>query len=393
MNRNFIHFSLPSLLLFLGLLLLTGCDNPGSVGSKIVDNTADISVDTLLIDNVTSEEYNGYSGSLSFISFGQYQDALFGDISTTAMIKPALPTSNDTVAAGATVLMSLVLGEGKVYGDSSATQEFDIYEITEPWRAKSRKVRDSVSYNEANPIHTFSFGGSDSIAVELPSEWVENYRSYADASDEEAYEQEEHGLALVPQNASKILSVSSTSSNFIIQNPEADTFSVAIAEGAYSIERQNQGILPEGSVPLHSTLENLLTFEVDRSNLNIQAAGISRAELVLYRNNSDQQDTERTQGEELNLYIVNTSESFEEVELVNPVATGTYSESDEAYHFEVTSIFQRYLIEGFSDGEEFVVSLPNDGELKSSLIYTNSDQVEPDKQPKIIITSLKNSSN
>ena len=59
----------------------------------------------------------------------------------------------------------------------------------------------------------------------------------------------------------------------------------------------------------------------------------------------------------------------------------------------MTGLVENLLRNGNDEGREFYVTFPNQGSIKPSLIYTDSDQAPADKKPKIIITSLKNISN
>ncbi len=401
MDSNFRRAGSFCLVLVLVILLgLSGCENPGSVGGDIGESRADVTIDTLALSSLTTKSSNFYSGGFSFFSAGAYNDPLLGDMAATGLIKPALPAGNDTLTSNSKILMRIILDDSQVYGDSLAGQSFDIYEVNEPWRGQAVRLKDNLQLDEANgPIGSFTIGEEDSIDVELPSDWVDKYRGYASEDEDSLYRYEEHGFALVPTNSNKIIAPSISPTRFVIQNPDADTFNVSVSQWAYLLERNNSGGLPEGSAAWHSTNESMLGFDIDLSDIGIQATDISNAELVLYQNNdlmesslaSEPNSVGRAEETTAQLFLVNPDQLSDNLARTSPLANGFYSDEDGAFHFAVTSQIQNLLESGLPENQEFVITLQNNGIIKSSVIYTAEAPYE--NQPKLIITSLKNSSN
>lgn len=408
MNSFFQSVSSIFVVLICSVVLgMSGCDNPGSVGSELGGSESEVVSDTLFIDSVQAIEPNSYSGELSYFSAGQYEDPLFGSMTATGFLKPNLPASSDTVEANAKMLMRVLFDGSQVYGDSTAGQEFTIYEIDELWRDRALKIHDDIQINTNAQVGSFTVGDKDSIDVELSSEWLGKYRQYADTSNADSlYKYDLFGLALVPEDGGKIIPLKRSNTRFVIQNPEADSFEVALNQWGYNLQRGTENAIPSGSVPLYSTYESVINFgDLGISKLNIQPSGLSRAMLVLSQNNpvmeqsleSEPSTVKRPEETTAYLHFADPTQVPDNIDPGVPTDNvfkigGLYSSEDGTYRFDITSLVENILRNGFPEGREFFITFPNDGVIKPSLIYSNSDQAPKDKQPKIIITSLKNSS-
>ncbi|MEL7833350.1 hypothetical protein [Fodinibius sp. Rm-B-1B1-1] len=410
-DLNFVH-------LIVALVVLAGlsaCENPGSVGGDITDPTADVVRDTLMVDNLRSIDATSYSGELNFFSAGSYDDPLLGALNATGYIKPFLPSENDTMRADGEMLMRLMFDAEQVYGDSLSSQQFDLYEIGQFWRHRALKVNDELDL-ESQKVGEFTVGGADSMVINLSDiapDWVDKYRAYAQESKEDTtgqadstYIYEAHGLALVPQNNGKIIPIHSDSTNFIIQHPEADTFSVGLSRWGYHLSR-GQDSSPQGTLPLHSTYESVLNFDnFGLSEIDIEPAGLSRAVLVLHEDtealeqslNGEPPAAKRAKEQTAFLQLANPDGLPENIDPGAPLNTpsrlqGTYLPEDGTYRFDITALVENIIRNGFPEDREFFVTLPNDGAIKSTLIMGSGDQVSDSLKPKIIITSLKNINN
>lgn len=389
------------LVLGLATTLITGCDNPGSVGADIPGSggaSVEVVEDTISI--VADTTFNSYSGSFSYFSAGAFSDPLFGDLRATGMLKPALP-NNDSLEADAKMKMRLLLSADDVYGDTLASQSFDVYEISEFWRARAYKLKDEIQLDKSRKIASFTVGTEDSMDVLLDQQWVQNsYLSYTltdstAAYEDSLYDEQEFGLALVPTNSNKIIPLDARSTRFVIQNPETDTFEVGTDQSAYYLSRMNEPAPPEGSKPVHNMLERILSFGMDLSGVEANGPTISKAELIFYQNQQAMEQSisgtvQRPQPQSALLHFVDPEQTPANLIPGNPIASGTYSEEDHAYHFDVTSVVRSGLINGLSESQKFYLTLPNDGTVKSTLITV--DPSSP-RAPKLIITYLKNSNN
>lgn len=388
--------SLISLLVLIAFGIITGCENPGSVGSNLSESGAEVEITDLPVEGVETVSFNSYSGNFSYFSAGAYNDPIFGEMEATGFLKPALPaSSDDSLQQDAIMKMRLLFDWEHVYGDTLADQTFDVYPIQEFWRGNAFRLKDEIQIDENDKIASFTVEEDDSLDVILDSEWVDNnYRPYIGAENADSlYEDEVFGLALVPTGGGKILPLNSSSTRFVIENPESDTFEVASDRWAYQLSRVNEGEVSEGVVKTYNMLENTLTFDLDLSGIEVSGPNISKAELVFYRNASmsdPASQIKRQNVQSVNLHFVDPKDAPDNLVPGNPVVSGTYSEKDQAYHFDVTTLIQSELIDGLPEEQQFYITLPMNGSVKTDLIYSSTSDVNP---PKLEITYLKNSSN
>lgn len=408
MDNPFQHLSAFYLIVTCSVIIgLSGCENPGSVGSNLEGPAGEIDTDTLYVEGLQAVSPVSYSGKLNYFAGGQYADPLFGDVSTTTLLKPMLPVDSVEMDGDTKVLLRLET-EGSEYGDTLASQDFDIYEITELWRGAALKANDQIQFDENNPVASFTVGDEDSLTVELSSEWVDKYRQYSDTTNADSlYKYNFFGLALSPQNSGRVIPWAYTQTGFEIRNPGKDTSGVLLNQYGYTLERGGNSSIPQGSLPLYSTYEKVLNFSrLGVEDLEIKSSAISKVELVLYRNNealeqsleSEPRSVSRPDSSSLALHLADRANTPENIDPGVPpgnlsLVLGTFFESTNSYRFDITSMVRNILQNGTADGEEFYVTLPNNGILKQELIYGNSNQVPLEKRPKIIITALKNTSN
>ncbi|WP_141239886.1 hypothetical protein [Aliifodinibius salipaludis] len=394
---------------------LSACENPGSVGGDLTDPTSEVVQDTLIINGLTSVDATSYSGEQNFFSAGSFEDPLFGNMGATGYLKPNLPASSDTMKADGEMLLQIMYNLGQVSGDTVGTQRFDLYQINQYWRDRVLKVDDELTLGQK--LGEFSVGSEDSLMINLSDiapQWVDEYRTYAEDSKDDTtgsvdstYKYEAHGLALVAQNSTKILPLYRDSTRFVIQHPEADTFDVSLNRWGYSLSRGSGSTFPQGSIPLHSTYESVLNFkELGIDRLDVQVSGLSRAILVLSENaealeqslSGEPSTTKRAKEQVAYLHLANPGGLPENIDPGAPLNSptrlqGVYSAESETFRFDVTSLVENIIRNGFPEDREFFVTLPNNGVIKSTLIMTDDGQVPDGLKPKIIITSLKNIKN
>src|SRR5699024_12273816 len=117
------------------LILLAGCDSPGSVGSGLTDSGAEVQVvkDTITVTEI--HQFNSFSGNYRAISAGQFNDPLFGEISATSFLKPSLPSADTLFAQGGALMkLRLLYSTSIVYGYISSNHNFVIFDISTFYR-------------------------------------------------------------------------------------------------------------------------------------------------------------------------------------------------------------------------------------------------------------------
>lgn len=399
MSSTFRNANAFCLLLVLGIaVVISSCENPGSVGSGLSDSGAEVEILRDTIGVIDTLGFNSYSGSYAYFSAGAYNDPLFGELRATGFVRPSLPAAGDSLEENATMKMRILFDPQRVYGDTLAEQSFEVYRIEEYWRGRAHKLKDALQLDQSQSVASFTVETGDSLDVTLDPAWVsEYYRAYAESGDADAdslYQSEVYGLALVPSGSNKIIPLDAQSTRFVIENPETDTFEVSNGQWAYHLSRSHEPAHPEGSMAVYNMLESILSFRLDVSDIEVNAPSISRAELIFYENNAIMEQSisgsvKRPQPQSAQLRFVNPGQTPDNLIAGNPAANGSYSEEDHAFHFNVTTLMQNGLINGFPENRKFYFMLPNDGAVKASLLAVDPTS---EKAPKLVITYLKNSS-
>lgn len=397
------------------LLQVGGCNDSGSVGSSFPGSGADVQVDTLELSQLQGDTLSAISGSLNLFSTGRYQDPVFGDISATALIRPDLEAKDTTRSIDADTRMQLRLAISKddVYGDTLAAQQYDVVELANIFRGNEVNIDDDVQTTGA-PVGSFTVTNEDTVTVDLSSSWVQKYGAFYNdttSTRDSSYVRQFPGLAIVPQNAAKIIAINPRESKILATNLNvseaadstvSDSLSISFEEWAFTADRANVTAPDPGSQIIHNTLERVFRFDFDFSRENLGARNISQVKLVFYRDNTLLNSSplgthvvRPTQGS-LRLHLVEGDELPQSIDPGNalglPTGTGFYQSDDGAYYIDITGdILGRFLENVSSDQTFYVTFSRNNGALRSSIIF--NDQAGSVNSPKVIITSTKTEDN
>lgn len=379
----------------------TGCEDLDPMGKSIGNNNTRIEVDTLEFGNTETTSIIPYTGFSDYITAGQFDENLFGNIVATAYMKPVLLSpSSSTFNLNSEMKLRLIIDDEAFYGDTTQTAEFDLIEIGELWRAKAWKINDEVSFkNVSTPVASFSVSKQDSIEVDISDAWFGSYRQFYlndDIDRDTLYRESFHGLAVIPTNSTKLVPFNTSESEFVIYTPDEDTVTIPLQQWAYSLQRSGEQPSPAGSQKVTSTLEHLIEFDLDITREALGSVNISKVELLFYQDNEGLRQSlnevsaaaSRPQPMTASLYLVDPSENPEAVDLGNPIASGEYDTEDKAFRFNITSFANGSLIEGVDEDFRFFVTVGSkNGIIYSSLLHNG--QASPDKTPKLIVTSIK----
>lgn len=381
-------------------LLLMGCESPGSVGGSFTDPGTEVRDTVFSVTDVQTDSFTTYSGNLAYLSAGQFNDPLFGNISARSFVKPSLPgiVNSDTLTSGVRMNLRLILQDSAIYGDSLSTAQFDLIEIDEIWRSRALELYDDIGLSQ-NTVGSFSVDAStDSLDIPLDSEWVSRYRAYYNtisANRDSLYLYDFHGLALVPQNESKIIPFDPSESRFVILETDNDTSTVQLSQSAFSLNRSDASAAPMGSSKAISTFEKVLKFNMDLSKEDLGTVNISKVELVFYQNDEALENSiSQAPGSSIRpavnnarLYFSRPRDLPSSLVTGSPVAGANYNADDGSYRFDITGFTNGVLLDGVSNESSFYITIQsNNGILGSSLLY--NDQAPEGKKPKIIVTYI-----
>lgn len=397
-NKGFLTFCIPLLILF----FVSSCEDPGSVGSDFADRPT-LTFDTLEVSQTQELSYVGYSGLLSFIPLGEFSDPLFGDISTLGLFKPTrTPSVPDSIEIAESFDMKLELkfDSLQTYGDTLSESGFSIYEVTTDWRGSTLRMDDDIQYGDL--VGSFIVGEEDSLVIDLSEQWKEKYKSYyfnEDANADSVYNYEFQGLAVVSnQPNSKISFTTVNQSRFFLINginsDTTDTVNIPLDDWGFTLQREVEPE-PEGTFPIHTTLEGLLEVTIPDSLLKVQNSrkNIVRADLVFYEAQDILNSTLPANSVRLGVFTLNADieETFEpeyEYQFGSRDFVGTRGETETSFQIGITN-YVNNLIFGEQDTQKLIIGIgSSSGAIRSSLLYDENGPAE--YRPRIIITSLEN---
>jgi hypothetical protein len=404
----------PSILIILASMLMlqvAGCSDSGSVGGGLPGTGSQIVVDSIDISGTQVQPLPAFSGNLQFLSTGSLQDPLFGNLTATGLVKPTLPPLVEEFNFGTDMTLRLVFNTDVPYGDTLATQRYNIVELNEVFRGNAVRLNDKIEKSTGPVVGSFTVQNQDSVDIELSEDWVCSYRDFYIATGEDRqlmYSRNFFGLAVVPQNQAQVISINERASRFIVpeeiledsEESERDTLNIGIFESAYTLDRSNTQPVDEGTSLLYSTFEQMLEFDFDFSLENLGTQNISRAELVIFRDNLalNQSLTQlgesavRPPGGNLQLFLLDENELVASIGPNTLVATGIYEPEDEAYHFNLTDAVRTRFFSNIEPDQSFYIAFGQvNGTIRSTALFNS--QAAPENRPKVIITSVNTENN
>lgn len=387
--------------LFTLILFFNGCEDPGNVGSGFIDEPT-IKTDTLYLDDVTTESFDGYAGNLAYFNIGLYSDQVFGDVRTTGLVKPNLYNNASNIDENNfTLSLEIQLDSTITYGDTTSQSSFNLYEINTLWRGNSQFVNSAVSYDESRSIGNFTVGEEKRVSIELSDYWRDKYAGYINNTDsnvDSLYRYEFLGLAIVPDNSSnKISMVDISDSRFILVDAEDDTISLGMSSSGYFVERTNSNTDPSVT-PIYSTLEQMMriALPVEELEENYKRSNLLTVNLVLHE--ADQllsaslpANHARPTVNQLTANLRAESEEVYEYQINGPDFITNKGDDDSFYRTNITPYLNNIFFGG-ENNNELLIGLPSgSGVLRSTLIHNQSASQE--FRPKLIITTAVNEEN
>ena len=386
----------PLTFLFVGIFLAAGlqaCDDGGTVGSSFTPDESQVNTDTLKIPSTSEVSAPTFSGDEAHVSAGEYHDILFGFQKATALFQPALSYENlDTITSEANAYLELDIDE--IYGNADATTEFTLYEITRRWRGRSWRPDSVAQINDFNPAGKAIYPDDEEdgvLTIPVADFWLDEFRDYFDDQDNDGYVENMFGFALKAEDAENIISFNVEDSRLVIDN-QADTLGhTGFRSVAYSLEAdRDTDFSKEETTLIFNTFENFMKLDFEINSEFIKADNISRAELVLYRDNDLLEQTlesnhQRNSADVLDAYLI-TSADLQLAIADEPVFQINYDEEKEAYRLNVTSFIRQHLMDDTEQaGRLHVITGNHYGKLLNTALFNhNSDEYFP----RLLITSV-----
>jgi hypothetical protein len=420
-------------------IFVTGCEDPGNLGSGFLDDDANLETRTISPGTLETYEGNSYTGRLRHMAIGRYDDPLFGEFTSAALIKPSILTSEigTSISPDDSFKLRLVFSSD-VYGDSLSTANFDIYRATEVWRGNEIRFNNQISYDETLKVGEFSVEGTETVEVELDQSWVEEYNEYLSFEGDNRntnYRDNFPGLVIVPaEDNEKVLfarvrpASGEDDSNlnfvrFVLEhaeepdeneeengengdngdngedenengNGEDDEDPRAfqtILDWAAMQSRSTPNEQPDGII-IHNTLDQLISLDPELSAERIGSKNLANVQLIFYQ---DQDQLEASLPEHhsrpeisfARIHLIDTQNVSDYIFSNSPNLISELNSDDYSYRFDLTSYSNSVIFSSPGSGKFYITIESINGLVFSSLLF--DENAPEDLRPKINITSVK----
>jgi hypothetical protein len=418
------------------IIFVAGCEDPGNVGSGFLDDDANLETKSISPGTIETYEGNTYTGRLRTLALGRYDDSLFGEFRSAALIKPSLITSEigTSISPDDTFKLRLVFSP-TVYGDSLSTAHFDIYRATEIWRGNEIRFNNQVAFDETQKVGEFSVEGTETVEAELDQSWVEEYNEYLsyEGDDRNTYYRDTFpGLIIVPaEENEKVLfarirpaaNEDDSDLNFVrfvlesAEDPdengeengengdeengeendngdeetEENRAFQTVLDWAALQSRSAPDIQPEGFM-IHNTLDQMISIDSELNAERIGSKNLANVQLKFYQdqdllNASLPEHHTRPEISFARIHLIDTQNVSDYIFSNSPNLISELNTDDHSFSFDLTT-YANSVIFGSPASGKFYISVESiNGLVFSTLIF--DEQAPEDVRPRINITFVK----
>ncbi len=394
------RLTLPMALL-LAVGFISSCDDTPIVGGGLSPDDVQVRADTILIPDLSVVSSPSFSGNLPFVTTGKVNDPVFGEISATALLRPSISRDTQVDSIGENDVALLSLNISSRYGSESATGQFQIVEISRPWRSSSWRY-DSIPGLAEHPdlsrkvVGEFTLDDRDSIPVLLSDEWTDKYRDIfmrpVTSERDSLYRADLPGLAIVPADGTeKMFSAQMSRVSLIFQRGN-DTADLARSIDSWAVSLEKEG--PDDEVlgkskPVYNTRGSMVKLDFDFTEEFLGTNNFSRVELALYEDTLRMRsgvpaDFQRPGSNVMQIYFLEPDQINFAItaEPIYPVINR--DGEDNSFRINATSLANEQIRSGGDQRSLYAVIGVNDGRFQPSLI---SGSESSKRQPKLLITS------
>jgi hypothetical protein len=389
---------------------LTGCEDPGVVGSTFLDEEGNIVTNSYLVDGMTALSGASYSGRLSTVPVGRYLDPLFGEVIGVGLLRPALDSLSIQNFETADTMRIRLIFTSDVYGDTLSKARFNVYEITEPWRGFELNYGDEVAYDPARKVAEFEVAGEDTVVFMVSDEWKLKYRDllFSEGIDpDSAAVFDLPGLAIVPdvsstqvirhiliENEAFGVSGEDQTRLFVTDSLGTDQYQSFVEWGS-SVRRIGgpSMSIPQGSVPTYNTLETYFELEFGFTEEKLLTRNLARVELVVYEDFSTvkgslPENHVRPSVLAARIHTIDDSDPAEAIFATAPFFQASKDTTDGSFRFNLTSYANAFLFDTLDATRYFLSIEDNTGLIHSTLLHT-LDSGDAARKPRIIVTAIE----
>jgi len=219
--------------LMVGLLIMTGCDDPTNVGQGLLDSQAgETRVITLQPNSVTagdrSDPTGGNAASGAVMSLmGVVDDPVRGRMSSQGLIDfvPSNQFGADFLNASVD-WAELSLNLDYRYGDTTSVVQFDLYEVPADWQSVAINAGSVIALG--SKIDSYEVAAKEGLtSFVLPEAWIQEYDTILrDGSFSDLF----HGFAMVPTDGQAIVGFRFSESTLRASATPGDTVAFALSK-------------------------------------------------------------------------------------------------------------------------------------------------------------------
>lgn len=411
------RFTIVSFVALLGIsiLLLSACEDLGFVGGNLQGDETEIVTDSIQVGSLNVVGDQAYTGKLRFLALGHYDDQLFGELNSVGLIKPSIDTGNiDAIGDDDTMSLRLVL-DSRVYGDSTAVADFEIYRVNEFWRGNEIRFGDQISFDTSQKVGEFSVAQSDTILVDLDESWVAEYKEFLEMSEsnrDSLYRNNFHGLAIAAvSGSSKVIfpsmqplsdeeSSDTEHVRFVVNNEDEEPRYQTVLEWGSMVQRTDEsdgdGQSTSSGLKVHNTLDSFLEVDLDLTEEKLSSRNLANVELVLYQDqekklNSLPPGHVRPPISRARIHVIDEEPISDAIFNSSPTFVSQEQTSDNSIRFDITDYANIVLFSTLPEGKLYL-SIESINGIFFSTIFHSNESME-NFRPKIIVTSAKRTGN
>lgn len=405
------------LLLF---FFVSACEDPGGVGSGLLDESAGLDTRTVEPGEIEPLPAESFSGRLRHMAIGQYDDPLFGSFRSIGILKPSIDTTRigTTIEEGEKFQLQIAF-RSSVYGDPSSTARFEIYRLEDVWRGNEIRFGDDFPIDRSERLAEFSVFGTETVHIDLPGSWIEEYLEFLSNSDEDrdsVYRDQFPGLAIVPaEESSKVLFASMRPAageepdeenlvRFVLVVPNGEEESESEEDedddprvfqgladwGTFGTRAEPQDRDPN-SFYLYNTLESVLRVETSLDEEKLGSRNLATVQLV-FRLNRDLLESSLPSGHtrpevtQLRIHRIPSDRIGEWIYSQPAQFVATRQSGSDTFRFDITTHANSILFDRPLPGNFYLSAQTVDGRIFPVVLH-NGNAPEA-LRPKIVITSI-----
>lgn len=406
------------------LILLSGCEDPGGVGSRFLDEDAGLETITTPLASSEAVTVDSYSGRLRYMAIGRYDDPVFGQFESIGILKPSIDTTSIGSHVSEEDLFQLRLTFSSThYGDTTQTARYELYRLNDIWRGNELYFTDQLEMDLSERVGEFEVSGESTVSVDLAQSWIDEYNEFLASSDEDRQDQYRTGfpgLAIVPADGT-------TRAHFIRVRPdpgddaEDEELARFVRVPAEDLEeweewdgteeedpRQFQPLADWGafgawgepaerdekSIYLTNPLESVLRVETGLSESVPGGRNQANAQLIFHPNRELLELPDghvRPEVTQLRLHRVNSDRIGEWIFGRDPVLTASLNQGNDSFRFDLTGYINEILFNEPPPGQFYLSAHTVTGLVFSTVLH-GEDADDETLRPKIIITSVNSDS-